>query len=190
MANKIYTRSGDKGKTGLLSGERVDKDDVRIECNGDIDEATSMIGLLRTKIPADHDWQAGLQRIQVGLMNAMSHIAVSENAPREHTVPLPTEEAAFLEVWMDKIEASLASPSKFFLLPGGTEVAAICHVIRTQVRRAERRLHTLNKQAPIDPSILQMVNRLSDLFYKLSRQELERSGVDEEKWRMFKNRDQ
>ncbi len=188
MGNRIYTRAGDKGKTGLLSGERVDKDDIRIECNGHIDEVASMIGLLRTRIAADHKWQAGLHRIQVSLMNAMAHIALSQNAARQTTVPLPTEEAAFLEVWMDKIEASLASKSEFFLVPGGTEVAALCHVIRTQVRRAERRLHTLNRQAPIDPSILEMMNRLSDLFYELSREELEQRGVNEERWRFFRNR--
>ncbi len=57
MGNRIYTRAGDKGKTGLLSGERVDKDDIRIECNGHMDEVASTIGLLRTRIVADHDWQ-------------------------------------------------------------------------------------------------------------------------------------
>ena len=188
MGNRIYTRAGDKGKTGLLSGERVDKDDIRIECNGHIDEAASMIGLLRTRIAADHDWQHGLHRIQVSLMNAMSHIAISGNSARQPAVPLPTEEAAFLEGWMDKIEASLSSQSEFFLVPGGTEAAALCHVIRTQVRRAERRLHTLNRQSPMDPSILRMMNRLSDLFYTLSREELERRGVDEERWRLFRTR--
>ena len=189
MANKIYTRAGDSGKTGLLSGERVDKDDIRIEANGEIDEVTSSIGLLRAKLAPDHDWQDRLHRIQVELMNAMSHIAVSEEAKENMSLPLPTEEAALLENWMDEIEASLASASEFFLVPGGTEVAALCHIIRTQVRRAERRLYTLHKQSPVDDSILKMINRLSDLFYKLSRQELHRSGHDEERWKVFKQKD-
>ena len=188
MANKIYTRSGDTGKTGLLSGERVEKDDIRIEANGEIDEVTSTIGLLRAKLPPDHDWQENLHRIQVELMNAMSHIAVSEEGKAQMNLPLPTKEAAFLEAWMDAIEESLGSVSEFFLVPGGTEIAALCHVIRTQVRRAERRLYTLHKTSPIDASILQMVNRLSDLFYKLSRQELQRSGMDEERWKVFKGK--
>ena len=187
--NKIYTRAGDTGKTGLLSGERVDKDDARIECNGDIDEVTSTIGYLRTKLPADHDWQKRLHRIQVELMNVMSHIAVTEEGRSKMTMPLPTEEAAFLEDWMDEIEDSLGSASEHFLVPGGTEVAALCHVIRTQVRRAERRLITLHHQDPVDPSILKMVNRLSDLFYKLSRRELHDSGMDEERWKVFKAKD-
>lgn len=188
MANKIYTRAGDAGKTGLLSGERVDKDDIRIETNGEIDEVASSIGLLRSKLPQDHDWQAGLHRIQVELMNAMSHIAVTEEAKEKMTLPLPTKEAVFLESWMDAIEESLGSASEHFLVPGGTEVAALCHVIRTQVRRAERRLFTLHKISPIDDSILKMINRLSDLFYKLSRQELHESGMDEERWKVFKQK--
>ena len=164
MANKIYTRAGDSGKTGLLSGERVEKDDIRIEANGEIDEVTSSIGLLRAKLSPEHDWQEGLHRIQVELMNAMSHIAVSEEAKEKMALPLPTKEAAFLEKWMDDIEESLGSASEHFLVPGGTEVAALCHVIRTQVRRAERRLYTLHKQSVVDGSILQMINRLSDLI--------------------------
>lgn len=186
MANKIYTRSGDQGKTGLLSGERVDKDDIRIECNGELDEVTSTIGLLRTKLPEDHTWQANLHRIQVELMNAMSHIAVTAQARSKMTAPLPIKEEKFLETWMDELESSLGSASEYFLVPGGTEIAALCHIIRTQIRRAERRLFTLHKQDPVDASILKMVNRLSDLFYKLSRVELRQSGANEERWKFFK----
>ncbi|MCZ6674913.1 MAG: cob(I)yrinic acid a,c-diamide adenosyltransferase [Verrucomicrobia bacterium] len=188
MANKIYTRSGDQGKTGLLSGERVDKDDIRIECNGELDEVTSTLGLLRSKLSEDHAWQTNLHRIQVQLMNTMSHIAVSSKAREKMTIPLPLEEATFLESWMDEIEITLGTASDCFLVPGGTEIAALCHVIRTQVRRAERRLFTLHKIDPIDQSILKMVNRLSDLFYKLSRLDLQMSGVDEERWKFFKSK--
>ncbi|MBH52776.1 MAG: ATP:cob(I)alamin adenosyltransferase [Opitutaceae bacterium] len=187
--NKIYTRAGDTGKTGLLSGERIAKDDIRIECNGAIDEATSTIGSLRAQLPPDHKWQQNLHRIQVELMNIMSHIAVTESGRDKMNAPLPVNEASFLENWMDEIEAGLGSASEHFLVPGGTEIAALCHVIRTQVRRAERRLVSLHRQDSVDPSILQMINRLSDLFFKLSRQELQDSGTDEERWKVFKSRD-
>ena len=86
---------------------------------------------------------------------------------------------------MQSIEESLASVTEYFLLPGGSEISALCHVCRTQVRRAERRLVKLNKVDPIEPSILVFVNRLSDLLFKLSRQEQQRSGVDEVRWRLF-----
>ncbi len=122
-------------------------------------------------------------------MNAMSHIAVSEEEKANMNLPLPTDEATFLERWMDEIEEALGTASEFFLVPGGTEIAALCHVIRTQVRRAERRLYTLHKQSPIDESILKMINRLSDLFYKLSREELHQSGTDEERWKVFKQKE-
>ena len=121
-------------------------------------------------------------------MNAMSHIAVAESCSEKMNAQLPVNEAAFFENWIDEIEAELGSTSEHFLVPGGTGVAALCHVIRTQVRRAERRLVSLHRQDPVDLTILQMINRLSDLFFKLSRQELYDSGTDEERWKVFKSR--
>lgn len=186
MAGKIYTRSGDKGKTGLYDGTRVEKDDARIECIGTVDEANSIIGLLRSKLPLDHRWQAGLQRIQKELMDSMSHIATPSTSERKNQLPLPEGTDKWLEEWMDAIEAALTSPSEYFLLPGGNEIAALCHVIRTQLRRAERRLITVDRLDPLDPSILRFVNRLSDLFFKLAREEMDTAGIEEERWHLFR----
>jgi ATP:cob(I)alamin adenosyltransferase len=186
MKGNISTKTGDKGTTGIGGGQRVDKDDIRIECLGELDEANSTIGLLRSKLDDQHDWEEGLQRIQTEMMNLMAFVATPSTSERKPQVPLPLDSAEWMETWLDKIEETLPSSTEYFLLPGGNEVAALCHVSRTQVRRAERRLITLNKLDLVEPCILKFVNRLSDLLFKLARQELERKGFKEERWRLFR----
>lgn len=178
---KIYTKKGDGGNTSLFGGRRVLKNHIRIECVGNIDEANSTIGFLRSKL-GDHPWQNGLMRIQVDLMNLMSHLARPSDASRENPNPLP--DPVFMEDWMDDIELRV-SPSEYFLLPGGTEISAICHMIRTQVRRAERSLVSLMQEDTVPDCSLPYLNRMSDLFFVLAREELFRSGIDEEKVRPF-----
>ena len=185
MKGKITTKQGDWGMTSIVGGERLAKDDPRIECLGDLDEATCSLGLLRSKLEADHAWESGLQRIQTEMMNLMSHVATPSSHNPKPRVPLPQGSAGWLDDWMDSIEESLASETEYFLLPGGGEISALCHVCRAQVRRAERRLVTLNQIDPVDPSILQFANRLSDLLFKLSRQAMSERGIDEERWRLF-----
>ena len=187
MKGNISTRAGDKGRTGIGDGRRVDKDDARIECLGDLDEANSTIGLLRSKLVGGHDWDSGLCRLQTEMMNLMGHVATPSDAKRRPQVALPEDATSFMEEWMIEIEASLPTATEHFLLPGGNEVAALCNVVRTQVRRAERRLVKLSKEDPVDPSIHRFINRLSDLMFKLSRQELNRNDIQEERWRLFKS---
>ena len=91
----------------------------------------------------------------------------------------------FCEKWIDELEGKLSSRSEFFVLPGGNEVSALCHVVRSQLRRGERNLITLHKQEPVNRSILFFVNRLSDLFFSLSRAATEEAGLTEEKWKAF-----
>ena len=91
-----------------------------------------------------------------------------------------------MEAWMQEIEDELSSVTEYFLLPGGNAINASCHLARTVTRRAERRLVSLNREDPVDPSILQFINRLSDLLFKLSRQESHKSGGQEERWRLFR----
>lgn len=186
VKGNISTKQGDKGTTGIVGGERVDKDDARIECLGSLDEANSSLGLLRSKLELDHDWEEGLRRIQTELMNSMSHVATPSSFADKPRIPLPVESASWVEDWMQSIEESLSSATEHFLLPGGNEISALCHVCRTQVRRAERRLVSLSKIDPVEPSILEFVNRLSDLLFKLSRQEMYRGGIDEIRWRPFR----
>ncbi|HWV32672.1 MAG TPA: cob(I)yrinic acid a,c-diamide adenosyltransferase [Dyadobacter sp.] len=182
---KIYTKKGDKGTTGLFGGSRVSKDDVRIECIGTLDEANSTIGLLRVKLGAGHEWQSNLHKIQKDLMDMMSHLARPSDAKKENKNPMPVDGAAFCEEWIDALEAAMTSPSDYFLLPGGNEVSALCHVARTQMRRGERRLVSLIKTDDVHEAIPAYINRLSDLFFTLARAEMDKAGVVEEKWQLF-----
>jgi cob(I)alamin adenosyltransferase len=182
---KIYTKKGDAGTTGLFGGSRVPKDDVRVECLGTLDEANSTLGLLRVKLGADHAWQPRLHTIQKDLMDMMSHLARPSDAKKINPNPMPTEGARQCEEWIDELESQMTSPSDYFLLPGGNEISALCHVVRTQMRRGERRLVSLMATDTVDATIPAYINRLSDLFFTLARAEMDQAGVAEEKWQLF-----
>jgi len=182
---KIYTKKGDTGTTGLFGGSRVPKDDIRVECIGTLDEANSTIGLLRVKLGTEHPWQTRLHRIQKDMMDMMSHLARPSDAKKINTNPMPEDGASFCEAWIDELEEAMTSPSEYFLLPGGNEVSALCHLARTQMRRGERRLVTLMRADTVHPAIPAYINRLSDLFFTLSRAEMDKAGVAEEKWKLF-----
>jgi cob(I)alamin adenosyltransferase len=182
---KIYTKKGDTGTTGLFGGKRVDKDDIRVECFGTLDEVNSTIGLLRVKLGNDHEWQSNLHRIQKDMMDMMSHLARPSDTKKINSNPIPEDGAEFCEQWIDDLEGKMSSPSDYFLLPGGNEVSALCHVVRTQMRRGERRLVSLIKVDEVHPAIVVYINRLSDLFFTLARAEMDKAGVAEEKWKLF-----
>jgi cob(I)alamin adenosyltransferase len=182
---KIYTKKGDKGTTALFGGQRVDKDDARVNCYGTLDEVNSTIGLLRAKLDTDHSWQPNLHRIQKDLMDMMSHLARPSDSKKENSNPRPVDGAAFCESWIDELEAAMTTASDYFLLPGGNEISALCHVIRTQMRRGERLLVTLMKLDTVEDYIAAYINRLSDLFFILARAEMDKAGLAEEKWQLF-----
>lgn len=182
---KIYTKKGDRGTTALFGGSRVDKDDVRVESYGTLDEVNSTIGLLRAKLGPEHEWQPRLHKIQKDMMDMMSHLARPSDCKKENPNPKPEDGAAFCEEWIDELEAAMTSKSDYFLLPGGNEISALCHVIRTQLRRGERRLVSLMKVDTIEDYIPAYINRLSDLFFILARAEMDKAGVAEEKWQLF-----
>lgn len=182
---KIYTKKGDKGTTGLFGGKRVSKDDVRIECIGTLDEVNSTIGLLRVKLGNTHEWQSNLHKIQKDLMDMMSHLARPSDANKINTNPMPVDGPVFCETWIDELENGMTHPSDYFILPGGNEISALCHMIRTQMRRGERRLTSLIKTDEVNETIPSYINRLSDLFFTLSRAEMDKAGVAEEKWQLF-----
>ena len=182
---KIYTKKGDAGTTGLFGSSRVPKDDVRVECMGDLDEANSTLGLLRVKLGNEHAWQPHLHRIQKDLMDMMSHLARPSDAKKINPNPMPADGAQQCEEWIDELEGQMQTASDYFLLPGGNEVSALCHVVRTQMRRGERRLVALMATDTVDPIIPAYINRLSDLFFTLARAEMDQAGVAEEKWQLF-----
>ncbi|TCI93750.1 cob(I)yrinic acid a,c-diamide adenosyltransferase [Tenacibaculum sp. M341] len=184
---KIYTRKGDKGQTGVFGGKREYKNSPRIECIGTLDEVNSTIGLLRAKLGETHEWQPNLHRIQKDMMDMMSHLARPSNSKKENPNPRPIDGAEFCEQWLDELEDNISSPSDYFILPGGNEISALCHVCRTQVRRGERALVTLMQEDPesVEEYVMAYINRLSDLFFTMSRAEMDKKGVAEEKWQLF-----
>ncbi|MDW7695640.1 cob(I)yrinic acid a,c-diamide adenosyltransferase [Flammeovirgaceae bacterium SG7u.111] len=184
---KVYTRKGDKGMTGVFGGKRERKDSARIECNGTLDEANCTIGMLRAKLGPDHEWQTGLHKIQKDLMDMMSHLARPSDSNKENKNDKPVDGPEFCEKWIDELEAGMGEPSDYFILPGGNEVSALCHLCRTQIRRGERRLVTLAFEDPdcVEEYIVAYVNRLSDLFFIMARAEMDKVGVAEEKWKLF-----
>lgn len=171
---RLYTRTGDKGKTNLIGG-RVDKDHLRVEAYGTLDEVNSFVGqalalLDKEKFP---DICAELQKIQHELFDCGGDLAIA-NGKLPYKV---TEEmVAFLETRIDEYVKE-APPLEKFILPGGSPAAAALHVARTVTRRAERRIVSLSKAEPINEIVLQYVNRLSDYFFAVARVINARSGV-------------
>ena len=184
---KIYTRKGDTGMTGVFGGKRTYKDSPRIECIGTLDEVNSTIGLLRAKLGPEHDWQPNLHKIQKDMMDMMSHLARPSDSKKENTNPKPVDGAEFCEQWIDELEGKMGEPSDYFILPGGNEISALCHVCRTQMRRGERTLVTLVHDDPdsVEEYVTAYINRLSDLFFTMARSEMDSHGVAEEKWNLF-----
>lgn len=181
---RIYTRTGDKGKTGIHGGERVDKDDIRIEANGTLDELNAEIGIVRSLLPIDHSWQELLDRIQREIMIIMSHVATPSAIRDKNPNALNEDLTAFCEAQIDHLSAQMED-NHYFIIPGGTPISAHLQLARTITRRAERRLWTLNRQDPLPDTILSFLNRLSDLFFTMARYEMFRQGNAEERWQSF-----
>ncbi|MGX8689896.1 MAG: cob(I)yrinic acid a,c-diamide adenosyltransferase [Bacteroidaceae bacterium] len=181
---RVYTRTGDDGTTGIHGGERVRKDDIRIEANGTLDELNAQIGIVRSLIKPDDEWQQGLFRIQTELMTVMSLVATPSARRDSNPNVLSDEMDRFCEEWMDRMTSQIGSEA-CFILPGGTPLAAQLQYARTVARRAERRLWTLHREDPLPQEILKFINRLSDLFFVMARFELDRQKWPEEKWKEF-----
>ena len=181
---RIYTRTGDNGTTGIFGGERVEKDDIRIEANGTIDELNTVIGIVRSLLPVKDAWQELLHDIQRELMVVMSHVATPSGVVNPN--PLSAAELTLrCEQEMDAMTVLLMTDNGYFLLPGGTPISAQLQFARTVARRAERRLWTLHRQDPVNEDILRFINRLSDLFFVMARMEMQRQDWPEEKWQEF-----
>ena len=163
----VYTRTGDKGTTGLYTGERVSKCSPRVEAYGTLDEITSALGLARSLVKRD-DVRQTIYDIQKLMMSMMADVA-SLNLPQPY---ITEEHVKMFEATIDKYD-SLLKPLSHFLIPGETQGAAALDMARTTTRRAERQLLRLNQEEPVNPQLLICVNRLSDLCFILSRVETE-----------------
>jgi cob(I)alamin adenosyltransferase len=163
---KIYTKTGDTGKTSLLSGERVEKSEIRIEAYGTVDELNSFIGLLLCEI-IDREIHEQLNVVQNKLFNLGSILATASE--KSFKLPQISEvDILFLETKIDEMNENLPE-LKNFILPGGNKAVALCHVCRTVCRRAERETVRISNLSEKDFIGIKYLNRLSDYFFVLSR---------------------
>ncbi|WP_300793869.1 cob(I)yrinic acid a,c-diamide adenosyltransferase [uncultured Bacteroides sp.] len=181
---KIYTRTGDEGMTGIHGGERVPKDDIRIEANGCLDELNTLLGIIRSMLPETDEWQEKLYFIQYSMMIVISHVATPSAIRESNPNELPQDLDKFCEDWMDVMMSQLED-NGYFILPGGTPLVAQLQNARAVARRAERRLWTLNRTDEVPGEILRFINRLSDLLFVMARFEMQRQQWSEEKWMKF-----
>ena len=164
---KIYTRTGDKGQTSIIGG-RVDKDDVRVDAYGTVDEVNGFVGGAVTQLQPGlfRDVLEDLEKIQHELFDCGGDLA---NVTKNHTPKLTEENITYLETRIDALTVE-APELERFILPGGTAEAATLHIARTVTRRAERLVVTLMKEdRELSPLPLQYLNRLSDYFFAVAR---------------------
>lgn len=177
---KIYTKTGDKGKTSLFGGTRVSKSDDRLEAYGTIDELNSYIGLIRDTQP-DQFRKDTLKEIQDRLFTIGSHLATDKKSKMAQVPDLKDTDIEFLELEMDKMDEDLPE-MKSFILPGGHVNVSYCHVARCVCRRTERLTIKLSEGVDIEPIIIRYLNRLSDYLFVLSRKVAMELGVTEVAW--------
>jgi cob(I)alamin adenosyltransferase len=184
---KIYTKTGDRGDTGLFGGGRVPKDHVRVEAYGEVDELNSTLGLviLHLQAAGQAPLADALGQVQADLFTIGANLATPapEDGGRENPyIPgLDPARVTALEEWIDAADAEL-EPLKSFILPGGSPAASFLHLARTVCRRAERRAVTLAHQATVDEAVIIYLNRLSDLLFTLARLANVLTGAGEVTW--------
>ncbi|WP_417014541.1 cob(I)yrinic acid a,c-diamide adenosyltransferase [Alistipes sp.] len=180
---KVYTKTGDRGETSLIGGERVPKSDERVEAYGTVDELAAFTALLNDHL-RDDEKLAGtvddLNRILSRLMTVEALLAADEQG-RQKLAPLPEEAVAWLEGRIDAMQATL-TPIDKFTIPGGHPAVSLSHVCRTVCRRAERAALRADAKYGADASALVWLNRLSDYFYVLGRMLTAHYGVVETLW--------
>jgi cob(I)alamin adenosyltransferase len=173
--NRLYTRTGDDGSTGLGDGSRASKADLRVAALGDIDEANAAIGLARLSASAPTD--AVLMRVQNDLFDLGADLCVPDLQDPNGRLRMTPEQVAWLEAQIDAATAVLA-PLTSFVLPGGSAAGAALHLARTIARRAERTVVALNAREALNPAAVAYVNRLSDLLFALARMENDEGRSD------------
>lgn len=195
---RVYTRTGDRGETGLVGGKRVPKDAPRIEAYGTVDELNSVVGLAlafseekckegdlpvrgRTQAGAHRFLDALLREIQNELFDLGSELATPADSRHPAKFRVGERAVTRIEATIDQCQREL-QPLKSFVLPGGGKIAASLHQCRTVCRRAEREIVRLSRREPIGEWPLKYINRLSDLFFVLARWVVKRTGEKEELW--------
>ncbi len=164
---KIYTKTGDKGTTGLYTGQRVDKDSARVEAYGNVDEINSALGMARAWVKNPEVRETILELQKLLMQRVMSDLA-SDGAPAYTTEKDVTRLEEMIDAFTQRMK-----PLNHFIIPGDNAGAAALDVARTTTRRAERQVWRLSRQEKIDEVIIVVLNRLSDLCFTLARAEVE-----------------
>lgn len=184
--NKIYTRTGDAGDTGLVDGSRRVKYDMRIDAFGTVDEANATIGMARLYSKETPEYDAILSRIQNDLFDLGADLATPYEGDQTYALRIAPSQTTRLEHEIDALNEHLA-PLDSFVLPGGSALASMLHLARTTTRRAERIACEVAAFEDINPEAIKYLNRLSDLLFVLSRAANE-NGTNDVLWVPGKNR--
>jgi cob(I)alamin adenosyltransferase len=179
--NRVYTKRGDTGQTSLAGGQRVAKNDLRIEAYGTVDELNSFVGLARESARELPELNRILRRVQHELFNLGSILATLPEDVHPKQARITAAETAQLESEIDRMNEGLPA-LRSFVLPGGSHLNAELHVCRTVCRRAERVCVALAAQAEVDNEVLTYLNRLGDAFFVWSRWASHKTGVAETLW--------
>ncbi len=177
---KIYTKTGDTGKTSLFGGTRVSKANERLEAYGTVDELNSYIGLLRD-IQTNVQRQTLLIEIQDRLFTIGAHLASDEKSKMNKVPDVVEADITLLETEMDAMDATLPEMTSF-VLPGGHVHVSYCHIARCVCRRTERLVIKLAETTSVPPIIIRYLNRLSDYLFVLARKMSEELGANETPW--------
>ena len=187
--NRVYTRRGDAGETSLAGGQRLPKNDLRIEAYGAVDELNSFIGLARESARELPELHEILGRVQHELFNLGSLLATMPEDVHPKQARITAADSEQLEREIDRMNEGLP-PLRSFVLPGGSRLNAELHICRTVCRRAERVMVALDAQARVDAAGLKYLNRLSDALFVWSRWASHRLGVPEVLWEPNKSASQ
>lgn len=181
---KIYTKTGDEGKTSLLGGSRVSKSHIRVEAYGTVDELNAFIAHLKDKLRIerfDESVTETLHRVNKELFDIGSLLALEHDKYKGKMASFDPESIAKLESQIDRMDEVLPS-LRAFILPGGHPLVSLSHVCRTVCRRAERVMVLLHEKYPIEPQYIVYINRLSDYLFTLARYIAHGYNVEEDKW--------
>lgn len=183
---KIYTKTGDKGETGLFGGKRVRKDNLRVQAYGDIDETNAAIGIARSYISEGSSGSREIlnfiDSVLETVQNKLFAVGATLSGMEDPNYMVKDLDLEYLEKCIDHMDEQI-QPIKAFILPYGNDLCARLHLARTVARRAERSIVALSAVEPVDPNILAYANRLSDFLFTLARFANKAQGVPDTLWK-------
>ena len=182
MSAKVYTKTGDGGKTSLLGGSKIPKNDDRIASYGNVDELNAFVGLLHDQDGVEKEIKDQLHVIQNTLFNVGSILACEPGFDAFELPKVDSEDTEQLETWIDQFDKELPE-LKNFILPAGHKIVSLCHVCRTVCRRAERGISAIMEDVNVQTNVLPYINRLSDYFFVLGRKLQKDLKVEEIPWK-------